>query len=207
MEETGKGGEKRVKAKRRLRNLLIDKRFQLRWVFRVTLAVSLIVAAMGYFIYLTVANSTDQMLMQKIGNVGELTDEAMKAFVDQAHADKMVTVWTLVAWLCGLVVFLGLTTIALTHKIAGPAYKMRKIFPLISGDNLRLWDKLRRGDELQEVFEDLADMLARLREHRRKDTEELELIRAKMGDAVDGETKARLDAIIARYHESVKMTE
>ncbi len=57
------------------------------------------------------------------------------------------------------------------------------------------------------MFEDLADMLARLREHRRKDTEELELIRAKMGDAVDGETKARLDAIIARYHESVKMTE
>ena len=206
MEETAKVGEKQVKAKRHLRNLLIDKRFQLRWVFRVTVAVSVIVAVMGYFIYQTVADATDQMLLQKLGSIGELTDEAMAAFKAQAAADKMVTFWTLVAWLCALVVLLGLTTIALTHKIAGPAYKMRKIFPLINGDNLRLWDKLRRGDELQEVFEDLADMLARLREHRRKDTDELESIREMMGDGVDEKVKKKLDDIIARYRESVKMT-
>jgi hypothetical protein len=207
MEESAKVEGKQVHAKRHLRNLLIDKQFQLRWVFRVTVAVSIIVAVMGYFIYRTVADATDQMVAQKLGNVGELTEEAMAAFEGQASHDKMVTFWTLAAWLCGLVVLLGLTTIALTHKIAGPAYKMRRIFPLINGDNLRLWDKLRKGDELQEVFEDLADMLARLREHRRKDTTELESISELLSEGNRNDVAIeKLNAIIARYRESVKMT-
>ena len=45
-------------AKRHVRNFLLDKRFQMRWVLRVVLAVSVVVVVMGYFLYGTVADAT-----------------------------------------------------------------------------------------------------------------------------------------------------
>jgi nitrogen fixation/metabolism regulation signal transduction histidine kinase len=192
-------------AKRHVRNLLLDKRFQLRWVLRVVLATSVIVAAMGYFLYGTVSDATDQMLAQKLGDIN-LTAEAMDAFLHQNEQDKLITFWTLLAWLVLLVVLLSSVTIVLTHKIAGPVYKMRKIFASIHGDQLQTWAKLRRGDELQEIFVAFDDMLVRLREHRRTDIEELKKIKDLVEETNESsEVSAGLDTIISRYMESVKM--
>jgi hypothetical protein len=196
----------RAPAKRHIRNYLIDRRFQLRWMFRVIVIISIIVAIMGYFLYQTIADATDQMLAQKLGDV-ELTDESVAAFVDQAANDKEITIYTLIIWLCSLVVFISLVTIALTHRIAGPIYKMRKIFASIDGDNLCLWDnRLRKGDELKEAFEDFDDMLRRLREHRRDDAATLEIIRSSISDVEScKEATDQLDRLLKKYHKSVQM--
>ena len=193
-------------AKRHIRNYLIDRQFQLRWMFRVIVIISIIVTIMGYFLYQTIADATDQMLAQKLGDV-ELTNESVNAFVTQASKDKELTVYTLVVWLCSLVVFISLATIALTHRIAGPIFKMRRIFASINGDNLGLWEnKLRRGDELKEAFEDFDDMLRRLRESRREDIEKLRDIRKGI-EKDDGteENLNRLDRLIEKFQESIKM--
>jgi hypothetical protein len=198
--------ESREKRGRRLRNFLIDSRYQLRWVFRVIVTISVIVSVLGYLLYRTVADATDQMLAQKMADI-ELTQSSIDAFIKQSHDDKTTTLWILVVTLFALVVILSLATIVITHKIAGPLYKMRRVFASISGDNLRLWDKLRRGDELKEVFDELADMLSRLREHRRRDTEDLEALSNAMADKEEyEEMKQRLQTVIERYKNSVKMT-
>ena len=54
--------------------------------------------------------------------------------------------------LFALVVVLSLLTIVATHKIAGPAYKMKKLFGEVEGRQLQLRAKLRKGDELDDIF-------------------------------------------------------
>ena len=72
---------------------------------------------------------------------------------------------------------------------------------------MRLWDKLRRGDELRDAFNELADMLSRLREHRRRDTEELKAFREIVaGKEGCEELNQKVEAMIERYKNSVKMT-
>lgn len=75
----------------------------------------------------------------------------------------------------GLIFILGATVaifvalllagIVVTHKIAGPIYKMKLLMGRIDGDNLHLGGRLRRGDELKDLFQELAAMLERLRAH------------------------------------------
>jgi len=184
--------------------LLLDKGFQLKWVVRVVLVTSLIVTVMGYYLYNTVAGATDQMLAQKLGDPN-LTDEAMNAFVQQAEQDKFSTVLMLALGLFMLVLLLSVVTIALTHKIAGPIYKLRKIFGTIDGDQLQVYARLRKGDELQDTFRDFSEMLRRLRESRRHDMEELEELSSLSRESGLDEVGKRLDQMVERYDDSVSM--
>ena len=194
-----------VQAQRKLKNYLIDSKFQMRWVTRIIFIITVIVGVMGYFLYRTVADSADQMLAQKLGDL-ELTEASINAFVAQTQADKLMTVYKLAAWLFALAVFVSGAIIVLTHKVAGPVYKMRKIFRSIDDDNLSLTGKLRKGDELREAFDDFDDMLRRLREQRRADLAVLEGVRDSCKDS-DTLSKARsdLDALIKKFEESVRM--
>ncbi len=192
--------------KRRIRNLLIDRQFQLKWVTRIILIITVIVLIMGYFLYKTVADATDQMLAQKLGDL-ELTESSVKAFMTQAEHDKHLTIYKLAAWLIALAAFVSTATIILTHKVAGPIYKMRKIFRVVNDSNLYITERLRKGDELKEAFDDFDDMLRRLREKRRTDREVLctvrEILKDKDGQAQ--EVLKDLDAIIDKYQSSVQL--
>ena len=192
-------------AKRRLRNLLIDRSFQLRWVVRIILIVTVIVSVMGYFLYRTVADATDQMLAQKLGDL-ELTEASIQAFVSQAESDKALTIYTLAAWLVALAVVVSGAVIVLTHKVAGPVFKMRRIFRTINDDNLYLQGKLRKGDELKEAFEDFDDMLRRLREQRKADLEIMSRYsEVKASGNVSESQQAEMDKLIEKFRDSIRL--
>lgn len=194
-----------VQPKRRIRNLLIDRRFQLRWVVRVIFIITLIVFAMGYFLYQTIADATDQMLAQKLGDL-ELTEASMQAFVSRAESDKTQTVYKLVAWLAALAILVSIAGIVLTHKVAGPVYKMRRIFRSINSENLIFTEKLRKGDELREAFDDFEDMLRRLREQRRVDFDTLMKAREAIAkETLPAPVGAELDELIERFKQSVRI--
>jgi nitrogen fixation/metabolism regulation signal transduction histidine kinase len=171
----------------------------------VVLATAIIVAVMGYFLYRTIGDSTDQILVQKLADP-ILTKDALNAFFKQAEFDKQGTLLILSAGLISLVLLLGGLTIIYTHKIAGPVYKLRKLIAAIDGRNLQVFAKLRHADELQEVFVDFDNMFRRLRGHRREDMKELEAIRSLLEKATDKEQALkRLDGLIKMYRESVEM--
>ncbi len=195
--ETTQGDQK----KRLVRNFLLDSRFQLRWAFRAVLAITLIVAVMGFFLYRTVSDASDQLITQKAGEPG-LTNEAFEEFQAQAAEDKTVTLGILIGGLVSLVLLIGGLTIIYTHKIAGPVYKIRKLLNSIDGNNLQLWAKLRRDDELQQVFVDIDSMLRRIRQQRRKDIEVLEGAREECGDT---EKASQLNQLIDTYNKSIEM--
>jgi hypothetical protein len=192
-------------AKRRIRNFLIDRRFQLGLVARVAFVTALILGAMGYFLFRTLSESTDMMVAQTLAVEG-MAPSAQQAFIEQGRRDKRSAVLELASGLAGILVLLSLMTIVATHKIAGPAYKMKKLLSGIDGDHLQLWAKLRKGDELHDMFEQLEEMLRRLREARHHEIEELEAVVAALrSGGASGETIAVLARIEARFRKSVEM--
>jgi len=191
--------------KRKMRNFLIDPSFQLSWVFKVAVVTTVVVGIMGYFLYGKLAESTDLIVGQALAAEG-LTPDAQQAIIEQAPHDKMVALIVLGAGLFGIVLILSLMTIVATHKIAGPAYKIRKLFLEIDGDHLQLWAKLRKGDQLHDMFTAFDAMLRRLRESRRRDMELFELMLEATGEAkLPPWQQEKVEAILKKFSASILM--
>jgi hypothetical protein len=204
MDSSALQGGAAPQAKRRIRNFLIDRRFQLGWVARVAVVTALILGAMGYFLFGTLSESVDMMVTQSLAIEG-LAPSAQQEFIVRGDHDKWSAIGVLASGLLGILVLLSLMTIVATHKIAGPAYKMKKLLAEIDGDHLQLWAKLRKGDELHDMFEQLEAMLRRLREARHQEVAELEAAAAALRSAGAPDAIASLERISARFRKSVEM--
>ncbi len=70
---------------------------------------------------------------------------------------------TLLVGLSTLVVFIALAGIVITHRVAGPIFKMKRQLEALGEGKLRMPSKLRKGDELVDFFEAFSNMVASLR--------------------------------------------
>ena len=93
-----------------------------------------------------------------------------------------------------LTVALGLTGIVITHRIVGPAYKLKLLLGDVERGRLNVRGGLRKGDELQDVGEAFQKMVQALRDRQEAEIAELEEILEKAGDA-DGEVVERITAL------------
>jgi signal transduction histidine kinase len=107
-----------------------------------------------------------------------------------------------------VVIFLILAGVGIvvTHKVVGPIYRMKMLLAKIDGDHLVLAGKLRKGDELQDLFEEVQRMLDRLREHQDTETRTLASLIDRLRGAADAD-RAKvledLDAFRARMVSAV----
>jgi nitrogen fixation/metabolism regulation signal transduction histidine kinase len=62
-----------------------------------------------------------------------------------------------------LVVLIGFGGIVVTHRVAGPIYKMKMNLKAVADGHLRIPTPLRKGDELVEFFEAYRKMVIALR--------------------------------------------
>ena len=69
----------------------------------------------------------------------------------------------LIAMLTLMVVAVGFAGIVVTHKVAGPIFKMKRLIRQIGEGKLVLKERLRKGDELQHFFETFEKMVNDLR--------------------------------------------
>ena len=87
------------------------------------------------------------------------------------------------------------------------SYKMKKLLSGIDGDHLQLWAKLRKGDELHDMFEQLEETLRRLREARHHEIAEVEAAVAALRSAGAPDAPvASLEKISARFRRSIEMS-
>ena len=78
-----------------------------------------------------------------------------------------------------LVIGIGLAGIVVTHRVAGPVYRMKKLLGYVGDGHLLLREKLRRSDELQHFYDAFEAMVESLR--RSQQVEIAELDRALLG--------------------------
>jgi len=175
------------KPKRKIRNFLLDKRFQLKYTLAVVLVSSVISIGLGYFLYKAHRESS---------RVASLDDPDLDGALSAAlkEEDRKVLFY-LVAFLGGLVLSLSAVGIVATHKIAGPAFSMRRTLSQIADGDLPKVRALRKGDELKEVAAELIRMANFLRDTEEQSLATLKTIKESLGDQAKAE--AALDDLIA----------
>jgi hypothetical protein len=103
-----------------------------------------------------------------------------------------------------VIIFLVLAAVGIvvTHKVVGPIYRMKMLVGKIDGDHLALQGKLRKGDELQDLFEEVQQMLDRLRGHQESEVSTLggllDKLKGCTSDADRGPALADLEKFRAR---------
>ena len=110
-----------------------------------------------------------------------------------AEAEDRKVLIAIVAGVLILAMMLGVTGIIVTHKVVGPAYKMQLLLNRVADGKLQLAGRLRKGDELQNVFEAFANMVESLREAQAREVSELDAAIEKAREAgVDDDALAAL---------------
>ncbi|MCB9599507.1 MAG: hypothetical protein H6721_08910 [Sandaracinus sp.] len=177
--------------KRRLRNYLLDTRFQLKYTGMVVLVTVAVASVLGWFAYDHSKGQTESMALN-IALQPDLDPDVAANLEGWAEAEDRKVLLSIVLGILGLALALGFTGIIVTHKLVGPAYKMRLLLNQVADGKLKLQGRLRKGDELQELFEAFANMVESLREAQAREVAELDaaLAHAKETGVSDADLKA-----------------
>jgi len=70
------------------------------------------------------------------------------------------TIWP---WVAGIILFFGIVSIFISHKIAGPLYRLKKSLAEITAGNLNIKIKLRKNDDLKDLAEHINLLVEELR--------------------------------------------
>ena len=132
------------------------------------------------------ANKRDDVLTQQQKDLESQASALKKQSADIKARQKTIG-YTLVGVLAALVIFIAMAGIVITHKIAGPIFKMKRQIREVGGGSLKVPGKLRKGDELVDFFEAFADMVKSLRARQRHEIELLEKALSKIESKVDKE--------------------
>jgi len=89
-------------------------------------------------------------------------------------SQQRTMLWTLTSALGLLVILIGFAGIVVTHKVAGPIFKMKRQIREVGEGKLRVPAKLRKGDELVDFFEAFETMVLNLRSRQQEEIDKLE---------------------------------
>jgi nitrogen fixation/metabolism regulation signal transduction histidine kinase len=192
----------RSRHQRKLSNYLLDKKLQLRYIFLVTILSALISSALGYMIYdqrRTASESIErdlQALTQADASRQEFEDHVSSVLA----ADDQALIYKMFAVGLGLVVILSAYLVIMTHKVAGPLFKVSSYFDQMAEGRLGVVTPLRRGDMLQDFFSDFKAMHESLRTRAQGDVEVMERAVAGLRAASTAASGKLDDALSALDH-------
>jgi methyl-accepting chemotaxis protein len=206
--------------KRQLRNFLLDKRFQLKYTGMVVLVTVVTAVAVttgvGYWLgkqAYEYSQGMSEMLVMQGGAGMAVDDELQQLFEDEARErdeqvksqiiEGIVTMVLVISLV--LTLALGVTGIIVTHKVVGPAYKLKLLLGKIEEGNFNVRGGFRKGDELQDVGEAFKRMVLSLRERREEELAQLdEAIEAAKKNDADEAVIAKLDALRDRLEATLR---
>lgn len=181
--------------RRQLRNYLLDPRFQMKYVSMVVGVTVVVAGVLGYFAYRYSTGQTQMMTMMQMDQRANLDPKFVKYLEQEAEkADRTVLIDILIGILC-MTLALGLTGIVVTHKLVGPAYKIKRLLGDVRDGRLKVEGRLRKGDELLDVFLAFEEMVLSLRAAQQKEIEQLESAIARARES--GVPEAAIQDVIA----------
>ena len=188
---------------RRLKNYLLDRRFQLKYTGMVLLVTVAVAGVLGYLVY-DFSRGQTEALTAHIAAQPDL-DAATAADLERfAQQEDRKIRNAIVGGVALLTLALGLTGILVTHRVVGPAYRMKRLFEHVGEGHLRVTTGIRKGDELQDLYRSFAQMVDSLREQRSEDLDRLERTLLNMEKAgVQSTYTAELRALLDRLRKSV----
>ncbi|GAF80444.1 unnamed protein product [marine sediment metagenome] len=162
-----------IEATNRRKDYFIKKKFQRNFIFRFCILVVLGAAITGVFLYLLSADTVTTAFVSSRLSIVRTSDYILPMLI----GSSLVSV-TLISIATAFVIMF------LSHRIAGPLYKMEKSVKEIGQGNLNLKINLRSTDEIREMADGLNEMTRNIREHMR----EIKSCIGDLGDQIDSLT-------------------
>jgi methyl-accepting chemotaxis protein len=207
---TSPSGAPRPKYKRKLSNYLLDKKLQLRYVLLVTILSGVIAGALGYLIYQQKRAASESI--EKDLAALTMTDDGQEDFhayvASGLASEDRALVYKMVGVGVGLVVILSLYLLVMTHKVAGPLYKVSMYFDRMAAGKLGVVTPLRQGDMLQDFYANFKEMHEAVRARANADVDALELAISRLREAKNrgdyrGEAQSQLDEALDQLAQHV----
>ena len=132
------------------KNYFIDRNLQTRYI------ILMVVVLIVHTLIVLAAVFSPYIMMLSFDFPTDTRAEAAKAFL-LVHANA----WPVIG---GFIIFVGLLTLFVTHRIAGPIFRLKKGIRDIADGHLNEKIILRRKDEFHDVAEELNALAARFRD-------------------------------------------
>jgi hypothetical protein len=159
MNSTEAGPVSRPIYKRKVRNYLLDAGLQLRYTATIVVVAIFLTAGLGFKMYQATRDVSKVILWTSLVDPAS-ADELQSQF---ANSDRVV-LWGIVGFGVVLILSISAVGILITHKVAGPLYKIATFFGRVRDNRLGPAPaNLRKGDELQEFYLAFKDMHSSLR--------------------------------------------
>ncbi|HXU03633.1 MAG TPA: hypothetical protein VN903_21860 [Polyangia bacterium] len=151
---TGESAMARPAYKRKVKNYLLDVGLQLRYTATIVVIAIVLTAILGHRIYQATQDTSKVILWT--GLVDQGTAKELES--QFAQSDRTVLLG-IIGFGVILVLSISGVGILLTHKVAGPLYKISSFFGRIRDNRLGPAPaKLRKGDELQDFYSSFREM-------------------------------------------------
>ena len=182
---TGAPASPRPKYKRKVSNYLLDKKLQLRYVIVVTVLSGVIAGALGFMIYQQrrAASESIEKDLAALTQKDASQDQFQEQIASDLASDDQALVYKMVGVGLGLVIILSLYLILMTHKVAGPLFKVSMYFDRMADGRLGIVTPLRKGDMLVDFFTSFKDMHDAVRARAQEDVIALDKAVAALRDA------------------------
>src|SRR6478609_675593 len=145
--------------KRKVRSYLLDVGLQLRYTATIVVVAIFLTAGLGFKMYQATRDVSKVILWTSLVDPAS-ADELQAQF---ANSDRVV-LWGIVGFGVVLILSISAVGILITHKVAGPLYKIATFFGRVRDNRLGPAPaNLRKGDELQEFYGHFKEMHVAIR--------------------------------------------
>jgi hypothetical protein len=167
---TGETAMSRPVYKRKVKNYLLDVGLQLRYTATIVFVAVVLTGILGWRIY-TATQDTSKVILW----TGLVDPAVANELKEQFQNSDRTVMLGIIGFGVVLVLSIGGVGILLTHKVAGPLYKISSFFGRIRDNRLGPAPaKLRKGDELQDFYSSFRDMHNAIRGRTEEDVRVLE---------------------------------
>ena len=191
--------------RRSIRNYLINRRFQLRWIGSILVLAMLIFITLGTYIYLSgtyQSEAAEQLRETCFAQLGYDSEE-LKSVIDipnQAHDQTVI--WMLALSGAILVLMLAGLAIMQTHRVAGPIYALCQFMGNVTRGRFTVPRALRKGDHFQEAGHALRDLVQSLRD--KEEAEIAALVQVQSMDGVSEDAKSQIAELVTKKRSSLE---
>jgi hypothetical protein len=199
---------KRPKHHRRLSNYLLDKQMQLRYVIAVTVVSMVIAGTLGAMIY----NQEHAATADLVAGLADLTGDDASLAEYQRDTEKDIAsrdrelVLVMLGVGVGLTVILSGYLIIMTHKVAGPLFKVGIYMEQMAEGRVGNTTPLRKGDMLLDFYDAFREAHGAVRTRLKGDTEAMAaLVKAVSG--ASGELSATASDELGELRRHVELRE
>jgi nitrogen fixation/metabolism regulation signal transduction histidine kinase len=150
--------------KRRLRNYLLVPSFQLKYTAMVVGVTVVVASVLGIMAYKYSVGQTEMLSMNRMAAQGSaITEEFVRDLERYSEAADRKVALSIFGGVLLLALALAVTGIVVTHRLVGPAYRLKMLLREVRDGRLVVRGRLRKGDELQDIFEAFQEMILSLR--------------------------------------------